>query len=143
MISIKRLYVAGLGCLYYTATRLFIINILFAGGCIWGKKSGVDGREYWFKGITAINAGICYYSVKVKVTVLGFHHCISINGFLHPVGMADLQADMRDFINAPNGLSKQSLAANERVETDPSQSPLGGKTVWKLFKGWSFSFAML
>lgn len=34
MTSIKRLYVAGLGCLYYTATRLFIINILFAGGCI-------------------------------------------------------------------------------------------------------------
>ncbi|KAK4605069.1 hypothetical protein RGQ29_013235 [Quercus rubra] len=42
--------------------------------------------------------------------------------------LRSMQADMRDFINAPNGLSKQSLAANERVETDPSQSPLGGKT---------------
>lgn len=36
---------------------------------------------------------------------------------------------MRDFINAPNGLSKQSLAVNERVETDPARSPFGGKTV--------------
>ncbi|KAK7834622.1 afadin- and alpha-actinin-binding protein [Quercus suber] len=42
--------------------------------------------------------------------------------------LRSMQVDMRDFINAPNGLSKQSLAANERVETDPSQSPLGGKT---------------
>ncbi|KAK9275070.1 hypothetical protein L1049_022328 [Liquidambar formosana] len=39
-----------------------------------------------------------------------------------------MQMDMRDFLNAPNGLSKQSLAVNERLETDPSQSPLGGKT---------------
>lgn len=38
--------------------------------------------------------------------------------------------DMRDFINAPNGQSKQSLAANERVETEHTQSPLGGRTVW-------------
>ena len=38
--------------------------------------------------------------------------------------------DMRDFINHPNGQSKQSLAANERVETDHTQSPLGGRTVW-------------
>ncbi|XP_075652096.1 uncharacterized protein LOC142622500 isoform X2 [Castanea sativa] len=42
--------------------------------------------------------------------------------------LRSMQVDMRDFINAPNGLSKQSLAANERVDTDPSQSPLGGKT---------------
>lgn len=36
---------------------------------------------------------------------------------------------MRDFINAPNGLSKQSLAVNEGAETDPSRSPFGGRTV--------------
>ncbi|KAF5725932.1 Afadin- and alpha-actinin-binding protein isoform 3 [Tripterygium wilfordii] len=36
--------------------------------------------------------------------------------------------DMRDFLNAPNGLSKQSLAVSERVETDRLQSPLGGRT---------------
>ncbi|EOY31879.1 Afadin- and alpha-actinin-binding protein isoform 3 [Theobroma cacao] len=36
--------------------------------------------------------------------------------------------DMRDFFNAPNGLSKQSLPVSERQENDPSQSPLGGRT---------------
>ncbi|KAG7966173.1 hypothetical protein I3843_08G036200 [Carya illinoinensis] len=35
--------------------------------------------------------------------------------------------DTRDFLNAPNGLSKQSVAVNEGVETDPSKSPLGGR----------------
>lgn len=38
---------------------------------------------------------------------------------------------MRDFLNAPNGLPNQSLASNERVESNPSQSPLVGRTVWK------------
>lgn len=61
--------------------------------------------------------------------IRSFHFFWYVNGFLRLVGMTDLQVDMRDFINAPNGLSKQSLAANERVDTDPSQSPLGGKTV--------------
>jgi len=42
--------------------------------------------------------------------------------------------DMRDFLNAPNGLPKQSLTGNERVESDPSQSPLVGKMVKKLIK---------
>lgn len=45
-----------------------------------------------------------------------------------------LQVDMRDFLNAPNGLPKQSLTGNERVESDPSQSPLVGKMVWKIIK---------
>lgn len=46
--------------------------------------------------------------------------------------MSGLQVDMRDFLNAPNGLPKQSAAANERLENDPSQSPLGGRTVWEI-----------
>ncbi|KAK6944572.1 hypothetical protein RJ641_025674 [Dillenia turbinata] len=37
-------------------------------------------------------------------------------------------ADIRDFCNAPNGLSKQSLTVNERLDNDMSQSPLAGKT---------------
>lgn len=41
---------------------------------------------------------------------------------------------MRDFFNAPNGLSKQSLPINEGAETDPSRSPFGGRTVWEPFK---------
>lgn len=40
-----------------------------------------------------------------------------------------LQTDMRDFLNAPNGSANPSLAGNEKREADPSQSPLGGKTV--------------
>lgn len=43
-----------------------------------------------------------------------------------------LQADMRDFLNAPNGTSKQSLPANKKQDVDISQSPLGGRTVWNL-----------
>ncbi|KAG2699361.1 hypothetical protein I3843_07G188900 [Carya illinoinensis] len=42
--------------------------------------------------------------------------------------LRSMQLDMRDFFNAPNGLSKQSTAVNEGVETDPSKSPLGGRT---------------
>jgi hypothetical protein len=39
---------------------------------------------------------------------------------------------MRDFLNAPNGLPNQSPTTNERAESNPSQSPLVGRTVWKL-----------
>ncbi|RXH78682.1 hypothetical protein DVH24_002200 [Malus domestica] len=42
--------------------------------------------------------------------------------------LRSMQVDMRDFINAPNGLSKQSRDVNERVETDHTLSPLGGRT---------------
>ncbi|KAM7267268.1 hypothetical protein ACFE04_009434 [Oxalis oulophora] len=44
--------------------------------------------------------------------------------------LRSMQVDMREFLNAPNGLSnsKQSTAVNERLESDPSQSPLGGRT---------------
>lgn len=45
--------------------------------------------------------------------------------------MINLQVDMRDFLNAPNGSLKQSLVVNEKSDTDASQSPLGGMTVWK------------
>ncbi|CAL1358514.1 unnamed protein product [Linum trigynum] len=42
--------------------------------------------------------------------------------------LRSMQTDMRDFINAPNGSSKQSLPVNDRPEVDPTQSPLGGRT---------------
>ncbi|KDP36394.1 hypothetical protein JCGZ_08663 [Jatropha curcas] len=42
--------------------------------------------------------------------------------------LRSMQVDMRDFFNAPNGSAKQSSPVNGRNETDPSQSPLGGKT---------------
>ncbi|KAL6965207.1 hypothetical protein U1Q18_036261 [Sarracenia purpurea var. burkii] len=42
--------------------------------------------------------------------------------------LRSMQVDMRDFLNAPNGLSKQSFPVSERLDADPSQSPLGGRT---------------
>ncbi|KAK7265256.1 hypothetical protein RJT34_32874 [Clitoria ternatea] len=42
--------------------------------------------------------------------------------------LRSMQVDMRDFLNAPNGLSKQSPTGSERAESDPSQSPLVGRT---------------
>ncbi|PON79569.1 Afadin/alpha-actinin-binding [Trema orientale] len=39
-----------------------------------------------------------------------------------------VQVDMRDFINAPNGSSKQSVAVNEGLDTEPARSPFGGRT---------------
>ncbi|KAG9136643.1 hypothetical protein Leryth_004436 [Lithospermum erythrorhizon] len=42
--------------------------------------------------------------------------------------LRSMQADMRDFLNAPNGSSKKSHQASERQDMDPSQSPLGGRT---------------
>ena len=45
---------------------------------------------------------------------------------------------MREFLNAPNGPSKQSPTPNERAESDPLRSPLVGRTVWS-----PFNFQML
>ncbi|KAM7469288.1 hypothetical protein LguiA_007471 [Lonicera macranthoides] len=42
--------------------------------------------------------------------------------------LRSMQVDMRDFLNAPNGASKQSFPVNERMDADSSQSPLGGRT---------------
>jgi synovial sarcoma, X breakpoint 2 interacting protein len=37
--------------------------------------------------------------------------------------------DMREFLNAPNGLSQPTVTANGKKEGGSPQSPLGGKTV--------------
>lgn len=42
--------------------------------------------------------------------------------------LRSMQGDMRDFLNAPNGSSKQSLPVNVGLDSDSSHSPLGGKT---------------
>ncbi|KAK6127070.1 hypothetical protein DH2020_039194 [Rehmannia glutinosa] len=39
--------------------------------------------------------------------------------------LRSMQVDMREFLNAPNG---KKSPVNERPDTDPSQSPLGGRT---------------
>ncbi|XP_010928667.1 uncharacterized protein [Elaeis guineensis] len=41
--------------------------------------------------------------------------------------LRSMQMDMRDFLNAPNGLSQQT-AVNEKQEAGSPQSPLGGRT---------------
>ncbi|CAL0330350.1 unnamed protein product [Lupinus luteus] len=42
--------------------------------------------------------------------------------------LRSMQVDMRDFLNAPNSLPKESSTANERVESDPSRSQLVERT---------------
>ncbi|AES92301.2 afadin/alpha-actinin-binding protein [Medicago truncatula] len=42
--------------------------------------------------------------------------------------LRSMQVDMRDFLNAPNGLPNQSPTTNERSESNPSHSPLVGRT---------------
>ncbi|KAL2928909.1 Afadin- and alpha-actinin-binding protein [Bienertia sinuspersici] len=42
--------------------------------------------------------------------------------------LRSMQEDMRGFLNAPNGSSKQPSNANEKLDNDLSQSPFGGKT---------------
>uniref|UniRef100_A0A2P2LG32 Uncharacterized protein MANES_14G154300 n=1 Tax=Rhizophora mucronata TaxID=61149 RepID=A0A2P2LG32_RHIMU len=47
--------------------------------------------------------------------------------------LRSMQGDMRDFLNAPDPSSKQSLVVNERLETEHSQSPFGGRMVCQFF----------
>ncbi|KNA03506.1 hypothetical protein SOVF_208540 isoform A [Spinacia oleracea] len=42
--------------------------------------------------------------------------------------LRSMQEDMRGFLNAPNGSSKQPLTTIEKHDNDLSQSPFGGKT---------------
>ncbi|KAG7029809.1 Afadin- and alpha-actinin-binding protein, partial [Cucurbita argyrosperma subsp. argyrosperma] len=42
--------------------------------------------------------------------------------------LRSMQVDMRDFLNAPNGLPKQPLAVNERVESEGARFSFGGRT---------------
>ncbi|XP_021724941.1 afadin- and alpha-actinin-binding protein-like isoform X5 [Chenopodium quinoa] len=42
--------------------------------------------------------------------------------------LRSMQEDMRGFLNAPNGSTKQPLTSNEKHDNDLSQSPFGGKT---------------
>ena len=41
--------------------------------------------------------------------------------------------DMRDFLNAPNGLPQQTLNVNEKQNAESPQSPMGGRTVGPSF----------
>ncbi|CAL9052304.1 unnamed protein product [Musa banksii] len=41
--------------------------------------------------------------------------------------LRSMQMDMRDFLNAPNGLPQQTSTANEKEDAGSPQSPLGGR----------------
>ncbi|KAL5977740.1 hypothetical protein ACLOJK_036748 [Asimina triloba] len=42
--------------------------------------------------------------------------------------LRSMQMDMRDFLNAPNGLSKPTVPDNEKNDSESQQSPFGGRT---------------
>ncbi|CAL9210772.1 unnamed protein product [Musa hybrid cultivar] len=48
--------------------------------------------------------------------------------FFSSLCIPSLMMDMRDFLNAPSGLSQQTSTVNERQDADSPQSPLGGRT---------------
>ncbi|THU61464.1 hypothetical protein C4D60_Mb07t23550 [Musa balbisiana] len=48
--------------------------------------------------------------------------------FFSSLCIPSLTMDMRDFLNAPSGLSQQTSTVNERQDADSPESPLGGRT---------------
>ncbi|KAK6942043.1 Afadin/alpha-actinin-binding, partial [Dillenia turbinata] len=91
-----------------------IMNLLQKEGRQRGTWNGKKADNDFFKKI------VDAYEVKNQ-------ELIQENADLR-ASLRSMQADMRDFCNAPNGLSKQSLTVNERLDNDMSQSPLVGKT---------------
>jgi len=58
--------------------HLLPFNLILKGGCLWGKKSRTDGREYWFKSIVKINAGrfmIYNYRYMLKFLIACIYEC--------------------------------------------------------------------
>lgn len=96
-------------------------DMILSGGCIWGEKSRTDGREHWSESVTAIHTGYLF---------IRFSSHLKKNLYIEKYDMF-WQGDMRSFLNASGGLTNQSLMSNGRHGADPSQSPLGGKTVHK------------
>ncbi|XP_077238323.1 uncharacterized protein LOC143879698 isoform X2 [Tasmannia lanceolata] len=68
-----------------------------------------------------------FYKMTVDAYELKKQELMAENADLRS-SLRSMQMDMRDFLNAPNGLSKQTLGANERHDVEPPQSPLGGRT---------------
>ncbi|KAG6644158.1 hypothetical protein CIPAW_08G036000 [Carya illinoinensis] len=96
-----------------------IMNLLQKEGRQRGTWNGKKANNDFYKKI------VDAYEAKNQELMeenADFKGIITVNA-----GIMGLQMDTRDFLNAPNGLSKQSVAVNEGVETDPSKSPLGGR----------------
>ncbi|KAJ8617126.1 hypothetical protein MRB53_013312 [Persea americana] len=68
-----------------------------------------------------------FYKMIVDAYELKKQELMAENADLRAL-LRSMQMDMRDFLNAPNGLSKQTLAVNERNDAEPPRSPLGGRT---------------
>ncbi|KAG6698795.1 hypothetical protein I3842_08G036500 [Carya illinoinensis] len=96
-----------------------IMNLLQKEGRQRGTWNGKKANNDFYKKI------VDAYEAKNQELMeenADFKGIITVNA-----GIMGLQMDTRDFLNAPNGLSKQSVAVNEGVETDPSKSRLGGR----------------
>ncbi|KAK1316807.1 hypothetical protein QJS10_CPA05g02349 [Acorus calamus] len=66
-----------------------------------------------------------FYKMIVDAYELKKQELMAENSDLR-VLLHSMQKDMREFLNAPNGLSKQSLAVDEKLNTVAPQSTLGG-----------------
>ncbi|KAK1269143.1 hypothetical protein QJS04_geneDACA006894 [Acorus gramineus] len=68
-----------------------------------------------------------FYKMIVDAYELKKQELMAENSDLRAL-LRSMQKDMREFLNSPNGLSKQSLAVDEKLTTAAPQSTLGGKT---------------
>ncbi|EPS63790.1 hypothetical protein M569_10994 [Genlisea aurea] len=83
-----------------------------------------EGRQRgtWNNGKKADND---FYKKIVDAYEMKNQELVSENADLRAL-LRSMQVDMREFLNAPNG--KQSFPVNEKLDSDVSQSPLGGRT---------------
>ncbi|KAL6843253.1 hypothetical protein ACP4OV_026966 [Aristida adscensionis] len=68
-----------------------------------------------------------YYKMIVDAYEVKKQELVQENADLRAL-LRSMQMDMREFLNAPNGSSQPTVAANGRKEAGSPQSPLGGKT---------------
>ncbi|XP_004973045.1 afadin- and alpha-actinin-binding protein [Setaria italica] len=68
-----------------------------------------------------------YYKMIVDAYEVKKQELMQENADLRAL-LRSMQMDMREFLNAPNGSSQPTVAANGRKEAGSPQSPLGGKT---------------
>ncbi|OEL23826.1 hypothetical protein BAE44_0015155 [Dichanthelium oligosanthes] len=68
-----------------------------------------------------------YYKMIVDAYEVKKQELMQENADLRAL-LRSMQMDMREFLNAPNGSSQPTVAANGRQEGGSPQSPLGGKT---------------
>ncbi|KAL5220053.1 hypothetical protein ABZP36_024766 [Zizania latifolia] len=68
-----------------------------------------------------------YYKMIVDAYEVKKQELVQENADLRAL-LRSMQMDMREFLNAPNGVSQPAVTGNGRQEAGSPQSPLGGKT---------------